>query len=653
MQPLPSFDALERLKKFLSAIRLNHASTMAHYRSDDGRGFFHQPTDRAHASRSSTATCVASLVHAGLWTESFALWKDTQRVASKLIARPWRSAGLDVNNPFSVSFIAEGILDLQSVFPNYKEASEHLRLIRQHAVPILLNSFKRGAIKVHPYPPCAYLTQLAFRVLNRLDKITEELRTQIHRWSRNEISKQISLISAKSRNADPLNLAYALILASTTAQDEEVSPEDKHIFSHGLSTFFQSQNDDGSWPQSRPLFHYSSVGNAYCFEYELLTQLLRSRHLRNDLLPFISPYIERAAYRLESTSYDLNPERPNTAIGWPSGHHPQIEGPESWSTASVYDFAYASNALVGEAIRRVVFAELGAIYSPPTKSRFRETDDFAKDGFLDADLIQVGKPRLSLRKTIAECFVYPIAREVGVVDRGFSMKPSTPMSAILFGPPGTSKTQLARLIADYLGWPLLSVDPSFLVQEGVDRIQAQANRLFKMLTMSEEIVALLDEFDEMGRDRARNQELLSRFITTAMLPKLVSINKERKIVFLLATNYISGFDAAFRRGGRFDMLMQVMPPNTGAKLNHWPVLHSGYRRLSSENQRRARWMIADLTFLECEQLAKKLGNLTRVDEIWATLQSIYESCTLNQTVDGQTWKAICRNERLLIRIPGQ
>src|ERR1700683_5060514 len=113
MQPLPNFEALERLKKYLSAIRLTHASTMTHYCSDDGRGFYHQPTHRSRASRSSTATCVASLVHAGLWKQDFPLWKETYKVASKLIARPWKSAGLQSDNPFSVSFIVEGILDLQ------------------------------------------------------------------------------------------------------------------------------------------------------------------------------------------------------------------------------------------------------------------------------------------------------------------------------------------------------------------------------------------------------------------------------------------------------------------------------------------------------------------------------------------------------------
>ena len=178
------------------------------------------------------------------------------------------------------------------------------------------------------------------------------------------------------------------------------------------------------------------------------------------------------------------------------------------------------------------------------------------------------------------------------------------MSAILFGPPGTSKTQLAELISDFLGWPLIKVDPSYLVSRGMDRIQAMANRLFSMLTVAEQIVVLLDEFDEMGRERARTEELLSRFITTAMLPKLAQINRERKIVFLLATNYISGFDAAFRRGGRFDLLLQVMPPNIASKLAKWPVLNDKIMVLDAADQSDAKDKIADLTYDETVGLLK-------------------------------------------------
>ena len=368
---------------------------------------------------------------------------------------------------------------------------------------------------------------------------------------------------------------------------------------------------------------------------------------------------------LDRTSYDLDPSHPNTIVAWPSGHHPQIEGPESWSTASVYHFAHELDGLVAEAIRRALFNELGTIYSPPVPARDPATDEFAED-FLDAILYPPDREGgVSLRKAIAHAFVFPIAREVGLVDHGGALGNKTPMSAILFGPPGTSKTKLATHIGKFLGWPVLSVDPSYLVQEGLDRIQALANRLFSMLTITEQVVVLLDEFDEMGRDRARAAELLSRFITTAMLPKLASINDERKIVFLLATNYISGFDAAFSRGGRFDMLVQVMPPTADVKLSHpaWAPFKACYDTMSPDRQDDAKPLIEDFTFAEYEALNAKSPDLLSPDAVFTAIQEAHKNCTLCQpnvidsySADGLsekkplTWKETSQNERTRIRI---
>ena len=74
----------------------------------------------------------------------------------------------------------------------------------------------------------------------------------------------------------------------------------------------------------------------------------------------------------------------------------------------------------------------------------------------------------------------------------------------------------------------------------------------------------------MVRNRALSDELLSRFLTTAMLPKLARINKERRILFVVATNYIHSFDVAISRAGRFDLVLQMMPPLVSEKMKKWP-----------------------------------------------------------------------------------
>ena len=361
------------------------------------------------------------------------------------------------------------------------------------------------------------------------------------------------------------------------------------------------------------MFHYTEVGNAYCFDYELLTQLLLCKELQEDLLRHLSK-LERAVLLAERTSYDLAPDKPGQRLAWASGHHPQLEGPESWSTASVYHFTYALDRLVAEGIRRELFKALGLVYpGPPSGPSEMPPGEgigsFASKNFLDADLVLPSGKTESLKEILAKRFVFPIAREADLVEHGGQLSKRTPMSAILFGPPGTSKTQLAKIISGYLGWPLVSIDPSFIVQEGLDKVQAMANRLFSMLESVEQVVVLLDEFDEMGRDRSDNEDLLSRFITTAMLPKLAAINDARKIVFLLATNYVRGFDAAFSRGGRFDMRVQVMQPNLGQKLANKPwhaVFSEKLGLLGAADKAKVEKNIARLTYLETEELVQEL-----------------------------------------------
>lgn len=681
------FEALQRLKKDLAAIRRRHLATMEYYVSEPRHGFWHQPEKKHKSSLSSTATCVSSLVHAALWShKEFSLRTRTAGVANELIGKN-QSAQLDPDNPFSLSFVAEGVLNLRMAQPNYEGSDEHFKIVTEQIAsklvqPLMSKDGKLGqvgSISLGPYPPSAYLTQLAFRVLDRCGAAKPDIKAAVHRWSRGEINKQVALITARSRNRDALQLAYALILAVKTVPDEKTTPEDKEIFRHALELFFSEQQDDGSWPLSRPLFHYPEVGNAYCFDYELLTELLSCKELWDDLLDYIGK-LARATDLLQSTAFDLLPEKPGTVVGWASGHHPQLSGPESWSTACVYHFAHALDRFVAEAIRRAIFRELGAVYSPPTRPKAGAADEreFAPD-FLDARFRYQGH-ELSLRESLKARFVDPIDKEADKVAAGGKLDRTTPMSAILFGPPGTSKTQLAEIISSYLGWPLVVVDPSYLVKEGMDQIQAMANRLFSMLALAEQVVVLLDEFDEMGRDRARTDDLISRFITTAMLPKLAEINKARKIVFLLATNYVSGFDAAFSRGGRFDMLLQVLQPTQEAKLGaeKWSSkLSSTLDKLDGAERGRAETQLADLTYLETEQLVQNLQETDTREQVVAKFQATWSACTLEKINDagaatpdqptwfggllgsrrkppkrGRTWRETTKEDAAQTRLPG-
>jgi hypothetical protein len=386
----------------------------------------------------------------------------------------------------------------------------------------------------------------------------------------------------------------------------------------------------------------------------MLTQLLRQRELQDLLLEYL-PQLSSAAESVSNNVYRVE----DGVQSWTSGHHPQQGEPESWATASVYHFVHELDRLVAEAVRRELFRYLELPLSRSLVPKAKELD-FAQ-GFLDSR-VKLERGRRSLRKYLWENFVRPMAGEAKQIAEGRTFSKRTPRSAIFFGPPGTSKTELSQKIADFLGWPLLAIDPSHLLRNGMDGIQAEANIIFRMLEQTERVVVLFDEFDELVRERgASDAEAFSRFLTTAMLPKLASIHKRASLAFIIATNNIGEFDLAIRRPGRFDHVVQIMPPTYQAKMakEDWGPnkldIGSKLKDLSVSLTAEDMQHIGDLTFQECDDFAADLAEETSAEAAIAVLNSHWKRCTLQTRVaiarvnnkEEITWAERCKIEAKL------
>src|SRR6185503_7391936 len=115
---------------------------------------------------------------------------------------------------------------------------------------------------IYKYPPSAYLTQLVVRALQNRSKLTLALQTKVRDWAWSELTRQLALIQAKSKTADPLSVGYLIILVSAVTPISTARPEQSLIQRAALETFFNCQLKDGTWPLSQPLFHYADFGNA-------------------------------------------------------------------------------------------------------------------------------------------------------------------------------------------------------------------------------------------------------------------------------------------------------------------------------------------------------------------------------------------------------
>ena len=142
---------------------------------------------------------------------------------------------------------------------------------------------------------------------------------------------------------------------------------------------------------------------------------------------------------------------------------------------------------------------------------------------------------------------------------------------LLFGPPGTTKTTIARAVANGLQWPLISLSPGIFIEQGMDKIEAQSTKIFDKLLSLSRAVVIMDECDELFRKRepgAATEQTrgVAAFMTASMLPKVQDLHDRGRIVLFICTNFLDSIDPAMRRIGRVDHIVAVAPPDEDQRL---------------------------------------------------------------------------------------
>lgn len=433
-----------------------------------------------------------------------------------------------------------------------------------------------GEAQERHYPPNAYLTYWGLLANSGAGpaQVEPALATAATDWLTRSLGIQVALASSGSRQADPQQLAWSLCGLVRFNGDRllKSNSTEWELLHAGLRAFFDQQDKRGEWDRGEALFHYPRAGNAYCYVYETLGELLTLATTAESDVPSartlqvaLRPYLPRLLVTLEqvkATRQLLDPAKPQGPAGWSSGHHPHRNSAESWATASVYRFLHALRRLFGNWANEEAKKRLGARRPRAGADALLERGGTWSLG------------RGSAGAQLSTLFVHPIV--LAEAERK-SVDPFLPdpdekifadsqaRSAMLFGPPGTGKTTLVEAVAGALGWDFIEITPAQFLDEGVDRVSAHADEIFRHVMELNRCVILLDEIDELVRKRGSESEPLERFFTTTMLPRLAKLWDLGRVLFFANTNGIADVDSAIRRSQRFDALMLVLPPGDAAK----------------------------------------------------------------------------------------
>jgi Cdc6-like AAA superfamily ATPase len=443
---------------------------------------------------------------------------------------------------------------------------------------------------------------------------------------------------------------------------------EQDLLREALRRLFQTQLPIGTWRHYRSLFHYQAAGNAYCYVYETFAVLLGialdgdiGRQLFRDALrPYVGNLTNLWRYA-ESTRVALHPGWPDQAnvAGWCSGHRLNQTEPESWGTASVFAFSQAFRRLLGVWTRETAREGLNLIkpvFATSVDNVLKERGD-----------TWTHDEKMGVTERLYTMFINPVLMR----GKGQPLEPDTEpiekhqaRSAILFGPPGTSKTTLSKAVAASIGWDYIELHASHFVGDGLQNVQRKADEIFRKLMEIDRTVVLFDEIDELVRERQDEHDAFGRFLTTSMLPKLAELWEQRKIIYFVATNHIKYFDRAITRSQRFDTLILVSPPDYSRKIEKLQrILGDAGRKTTFNNLKRRMWEALEragkavdagsgkeLLLDEGDVLAKfVLLRYDQMDELAFRLRSIGDS-RINEDLMKRALRAVA-DQKLFLRSP--
>src|SRR5206468_2252508 len=108
--------------------------------------------------------------------------------------------------------------------------------------------------------------------------------------------------------------------------------------------------------------------------------------------------------------------------------------------------------------------------------------------------------------------------------------------------------------------------------------------------------------------------------------------------------------------GRFDVLVQVLPPKASEKLKRWPIFKDKLRELLDDEVRKK---LQALTFDETRALARRLGAVRGMKPALDLVDEAYKRCTMRAPFaldreGAKCWEQVCELEESKIRgvVPG-
>jgi len=146
--------------------------------------------------------------------------------------------------------------------------------------------------------------------------------------------------------------------------------------------------------------------------------------------------------------------------------------------------------------------------------------------------------------------------------KSLGIKP--PKGLLMYGPPGSGKTLIARAVANETGAFFFLINGPEIMSKMAGESEDNLRKAFAEAEKNAPSIIFIDEIDSIAPKRDKVNGEVERRIVSQLLTLMDGLKSRAHIVVMAATNRPNSIDAALRRFGRFDREVDIgVPDETG------------------------------------------------------------------------------------------
>ncbi len=136
-----------------------------------------------------------------------------------------------------------------------------------------------------------------------------------------------------------------------------------------------------------------------------------------------------------------------------------------------------------------------------------------------------------------------------------------PKGVLLYGPPGTVKTLLAKAVAGETNAHFISLSGPEIMGKHYGESEEKIREIFTQAEENAPSIIFIDEVDSIAPKRDEVSGELEKRIVSQLLTLMDGMKSRGKVVVIAATNRPDSIDSAIRRPGRFDREIEIGIPD--------------------------------------------------------------------------------------------